>query len=106
MSVVHARPELRATKHSPSPLQGLRTPITDVVRLCGQDQRLYLIARATADGMTVLGGLKVGHKRLFIRDVRRIPMHQGQAGLRMPCAAMRMTQTNGHGDRVGVDRAM
>lgn len=50
-------------------LQGLSAPITDMIRLRGTDQRLYLYASPCPGGMKVLGGLKVGLKKLFIRTV-------------------------------------
>jgi hypothetical protein len=52
-------------------LQGLRAPITDIWKLRSSDQRLYLqTADAGAPGSSVLvGGLKVGKKKLFIHRV-------------------------------------
>jgi hypothetical protein len=53
-------------------LQGLRAPITDIWRLRSSDQRLYLQTSETnKPGSTLLvGGLKVGKKKLFIHRVR------------------------------------
>lgn len=51
-------------------LQGLRAPITDIWRLRSSDQRLYLhTAAAPAGCCVVLGGLKVGKKKLFMHRV-------------------------------------
>jgi hypothetical protein len=50
-------------------MQGLAGPITDVYRLRSTDQRLYLYATRHAGNTLLLGGLKVGKKRLFVRVV-------------------------------------
>eukprot|EP00775_Hariotina_reticulata_P004091 gene4091-4338_t len=52
--------------------QGLRAPITDIYRLRSSDQRLYLHmapATVTSSSCTVLGGLKIGRKKLFLHRV-------------------------------------
>ena len=51
-------------------LQGLSAPITDLWRLQGTDQRLYLYATRGQGGTRVLGGIKTGTKKLFVRRVR------------------------------------
>lgn len=52
-------------------MQGLRAPITDIWRLRSTDQLLYLQTAAAPSGScTVLGGLKVGKKKLFMHRVR------------------------------------
>jgi len=52
-------------------LQALRAPITDIWKLRSSDQRLYLqTAAAPAGCCVVLGGLKVGRKKLFLHRVR------------------------------------
>jgi hypothetical protein len=51
-------------------MQGLKAPITDIWRLRSSDQRLYLqTAAAPAGCCVVLGGLKVGKKKLFLHRV-------------------------------------
>lgn len=64
---------------STSNVQKLGTPITDLARVASQEHELYLAAcyaasapdAAQAHAKTVLvGGLKVGRKKLFIADVR------------------------------------
>ncbi|KAG2434622.1 hypothetical protein HXX76_007517 [Chlamydomonas incerta] len=56
--------------------QGLGAPITDIYRLRSTDQRLYLYMYRESRKTVVLGGLKVGSKRLFVRtgtaDLREI----------------------------------
>lgn len=51
------------------PLQSLGAPITDIWRLKSTDQRLYLYAVRRSSGTSVLGGIKIGKKKLFIRTV-------------------------------------
>lgn len=53
----------------PCPPQGLAAPITDIERLAAREQRL-LLAQPCAGSGAVLGGLKVGVKKLFMRRVR------------------------------------
>jgi hypothetical protein len=54
-------------------MQGLKAPITEIWRLRSSDQRLYLqTADAPAGSCVVLGGLKVGKKKLFLH---RVCMH-------------------------------
>jgi len=56
------------------PPQGLRTPVTDIYRLRSSDQRLYLHilpAAINSSSCTVLGGLKIGRKKLFLHRVSR-----------------------------------
>lgn len=50
-------------------LQGLGAPITDIYKLRGTDQRLYLYATRQPGSTVVLGGLKIGTKKLFLRNV-------------------------------------
>lgn len=50
-------------------LQGLGAPITDIYRLRSTDQRLYLYATRNPGGTVVMGGLKIGSKKLFVRTV-------------------------------------
>ncbi|KAG2442148.1 hypothetical protein HYH02_009636 [Chlamydomonas schloesseri] len=56
--------------------QGLGAPVTDIYRLRSTDQRLYLYMYRESRKTVVLGGLKVGSKRLFVRtatsDLREI----------------------------------
>ena len=68
---------------STSNVQKLGTPITDFARVASQEHELYLAAcyaasapdAAQAHAKTVLvGGLKVGRKKLFIADVRSLHM--------------------------------
>ncbi|GLC67239.1 hypothetical protein PLESTF_000532300 [Pleodorina starrii] len=49
--------------------QGLQTPVTDIHRLRTTDQRLYLYMYRQSSKTVVLGGLKVGTKRLYLRTV-------------------------------------
>ncbi len=53
--------------------QGLDAPVTDTARLRSTTQRLYLLTSASSPVQArVLGGLKVGPKRLFLSPgVRR-----------------------------------
>lgn len=48
--------------------QGLAAPITDIDRLAATGQRL-LLCQPHAGSCALLGGLKVGYKKLFIRRV-------------------------------------
>ncbi|KXZ54642.1 hypothetical protein GPECTOR_4g708 [Gonium pectorale] len=56
--------------------QGLQAPVTDIHRLRTTDQRLYLYMYRQSTKTVILGGLKVGTKRLFVRtasaDLREI----------------------------------
>ncbi|PNH04963.1 Alpha-tubulin N-acetyltransferase [Tetrabaena socialis] len=56
--------------------QGLHAPVTDIYRLRSTDQRLYLYMYRQSTKTVVLGGLKVGTKRLYVRtgtaDLREI----------------------------------
>lgn len=50
--------------------QGLKAPITDAWKLRSSDQRLYLQTEQALSGCcVVLGGLKVGKKKLFMHRV-------------------------------------
>ncbi|GIL83039.1 hypothetical protein Vretifemale_11855, partial [Volvox reticuliferus] len=49
--------------------QGLQTPVTDIHRLRTTDQRLYLYMYRQSNKTVVLGGLKIGTKRLYVRTV-------------------------------------
>ncbi|GFR44142.1 hypothetical protein Agub_g5308 [Astrephomene gubernaculifera] len=49
--------------------QGLQTPVTDIHRLRTTDQRLYLYMYRQSSKTVVLGGLKVGSKRLYVRTI-------------------------------------
>ncbi|GLI67225.1 hypothetical protein VaNZ11_011162, partial [Volvox africanus] len=49
--------------------QGLQTPVTDIHRLRTTDQRLYLYMYRQSTKTVVLGGLKVGTKRLYVRTI-------------------------------------
>lgn len=51
-------------------MQGLGAPVTDIYKLRSTDQRLYLYMYRQSNKTVVLGGLKVGTKRLFMRTVR------------------------------------
>lgn len=74
----------------PSLLQGLRAPITDIWRLRSSDQRLYLQTAASAAGScTLLGGLKVGGKKLFIHRVSTFGHAAHAARQQWCCAATR-----------------
>jgi hypothetical protein len=59
-------------------MQGLAAPVTDLWRLRYGGQRLYLCCRVGEGHTTVLGGLKVGAKRLFIRRVGGGPAHRAR----------------------------
>ncbi|GAX81232.1 hypothetical protein CEUSTIGMA_g8664.t1 [Chlamydomonas eustigma] len=57
--------------------QGLGAPITDVYRLQGTDQRLYMYAsRGPGSTTIVLGGIKMGKKKLFIRKPENAVLHE------------------------------
>eukprot|EP00798_Chlamydomonas_sp_ICE-L_P002648 gene2648-5026_t len=47
--------------------QALKAPITDIAKLKTSGQRLYFQATRQGGTTTVLGGIKVGKKKLFIR---------------------------------------
>ncbi|GMH40365.1 hypothetical protein BSKO_08269 [Bryopsis sp. KO-2023] len=50
--------------------QGLPRPVTDSVRLRSTDQSLYLLCEKSGKRRTrVLGGLKTGRKKLFLRQI-------------------------------------
>lgn len=60
--------------------QGLGAPVTDIYRLRSTDQRLYLYMYRESRKTVVLGGLKVGSKRLFVRTVRAQVVVRGMGG--------------------------
>ena len=72
-------------------LQGLSKPITDVWRLRSSDQRVYLCFIQSPRGCTLLGGIKVGKKKLFIHRVRWKPTearsHLTISPCLLPCTA-------------------
>ncbi|KAG2492028.1 hypothetical protein HYH03_009757 [Edaphochlamys debaryana] len=49
--------------------QGLGAPVTDIYRLRSTDQRLYLHMYRQTNKTVILGGLKVGTKRLYVRTL-------------------------------------
>ena len=88
-------------------MQGLKTPITDMQKVICQRHTLYLHSTArnggaagqhhagggttqrAAGAIIVSGGLKVGHKQLFVADVRISLAH-------MPAQRLHLTLCSAH----------